>query len=176
MNKNGSHLNEDRIIKAIVDRAQLLPSEKDHLSACPECRNALEDFERDLNLIGQRAEKFVPLPKKRSVVYDKAGKGFIFGWRTSLAGAAIVLFLVVSIYSDSMKLLFNKTEIADSELYSEEIFMSEVNNLVENPLPAKYLFVSDEEDTDYEEDFIDFVVPSSEGDVLSGIEKGGYIS
>jgi hypothetical protein len=176
LNKNGCHLNEEQIIKAIVDKNGLLPSEKDHLYACPECRSALESFEKDLNLLGQRAEKFVPLPPKRTFVYEKGGKGLLLGWRSSLAAVALIIFFVISIYSDSMKLLFNKTDIADTELYSEEIFISEVNALVENPLPAKYLFVSDEEDTDYDEDFIDFVVPSAEDDVLSGIEKGGYIS
>ncbi|OGR14935.1 MAG: hypothetical protein A2097_15325 [Desulfobacula sp. GWF2_41_7] len=174
--KNGSHLNEEQRYKAIIDESQLMPSEKEHLSDCSECRTSLESFEKDLKLLGQTAERFVPLPKKRALLYKKKGNNFSFGRRTSFAAAIIILFIVISMYSDSMKLLFhNKTDIADSELYYEDILITEVNNLIENSLPAKYLFISEEDNTDYDEDFIDFVVPSVDG-VLSGIEKGGYIS
>jgi len=173
---NGSHLDEEQIFKAIIDESQLLPSEKEHLSGCSECRAELESFEKDLKLLGQTAERFVPLPKNRMVLHEKAGKNSFFGWRTSFAVAITILFFVITMHSDSRKLLFsNKTDIANSELYSEDILMTEVNNLVENSLPAKYLFISDEENTDYDEDFIDFVVPSVD-DVLSGTEKGGSIS
>lgn len=178
MNKsNGSHLNEEQIYKAIIDESQLLPSERDHLSDCSECRTELESFEKDLKLLGQTAERFVPLPKKRMVLYEKTGKNFLFGQRPFFAAAIVILFFVITMHSDSIKLLFsNKTDIANSELYSEDILMTEVNNLVENSLPAKYLFISDENNTDDDEDFIDFVVPSVDDDVLSGIKKGGNVS
>ena len=177
MNKdNGSHLSEEQIYKAIIDKSQLLPSENEHLSDCSECRTAVESFEKDLKLLGQTAERFVPLPKKRMVLHEKIGKNFLWGRRTSFAAAITILFFVITMHSDSMKLLFYKTDIANSELYSEDILMTEVNNLVENSLPAKYLFISDEENTDYDEDFLDFIVPSVDDGVLSGTEKGGYIS
>ncbi len=177
MNKNnGSHLNEEQIYKAIIDESQLLPSENEHLSDCSECRTALESFEKDLKLLGQTAERFVPLPKKRMVLYGKTGKNFLFGWRPFFAAAIVILFFVITMHSDSMKLLFYKTDITNSELYSEDILMTEVNNLVENSLPAKYLFISDEDNTDYDEDFIDFVVPSVGDEVVSSTEKGGYVS
>jgi len=173
---NGSHLDEEQIYRAIIDESQLFHSEKEHLSGCSECRAELESFKKDLKLLGQNAERFVPLPKNRMILHEKAGKNSFFGWRTSLAAATIIIFFVITIYSGSMKLLFhNKTDIADSELYSEDILMTEVNNLVENSLPSKYLFISDEEDAEYDEEFIDFVVPSVD-DLLSGTEKGGSMS
>jgi len=175
--KNGTHFNEEQICKAIIDESQLLPSENEHLSDCAECRTAVESFEKDLKLLGQTAERFVPIPRKRMVLHEKAGKNFLWGWRTAFTVAITILFFVITMHSDSMKLLFhNKTDIADSELYSEDILMTEVNNLVENSLPAKYLFVSEEDNTDYDEDFIDFVVPSIDEDVLSSKENGGNIS
>lgn len=177
MNKsNGSHLDEAQIYKAIIDESQLLPSEKEHLSVCSKCRAELESFEKDLKLLGQTAERFVPIPKNRMVLHEKAGKNSLFGWRSSFAVAVTILFFVITMHSDSMKILFsNTTDIANSELYSEDILMTEVNDLVENSLPAKYFFISDEENTDYDEDFIDFVVPSIDDDLLSGIEKGGNV-
>ena len=178
MNKqNGFHLSEDQIYKAVIDKSQLLPSENEHLSDCSKCRTALESFQNDLKLIGQTAERFVPLPKRRKILYEKTDKNSLFGWGTSFAAAITILFFVITMHSDSIKLLFsNKTDIVNSEIYSEEILMTEVNNLVENSLPAKYLFISDEENLDYDEDFIDFVVPSIDDDLLSVIKKGGYKS
>lgn len=178
MNKNnGSHLNEEQIYKAIIDESQLLPSENEHLSDCPECRTAVESFQNDLKLIGQTAERFVPLPKRRKILYEKTGKNSLFGWGTSFAAAITILFFVITMHSDSMKLIFdNKTDITNSALYSEDILMTQVNNLIENPLPAKYLFISDEDNTDYDEGFIDFVVPSVDDEVLSSTEMKGYIS
>lgn len=176
MNKNCRHLNEEQIVKAIVDKGKLMPSEKEHLSACPECISAVESFEKDLKLLGKRAEGFVPLPKKRTVDYEKAGGSFLFGWKTSFAAAIIVLLFVILIHSDSKRLVLRNMDVADSEIYSEEILMTEVNNLIENPLPAKGLFIADDDSADFDEDFIDFVVPSAEDDVLSGIGKGEYIS
>lgn len=178
MNKNnGSHLNEEQIYKAIIDESQLLPSESEHLSDCPECRTAVESFQNDLKLIGQTAERFVPLPKRRKILYEKTGKNSLFGWGTSFAAAITILFFVITMHSDSMKLIFdNKTDNTNSALYSEDILMTQVNNLIENPLPAKYLFISDEDNTYYDEDFIDFVVPSVDDEVLSSTEMKGYIS
>ncbi len=178
MNKsNDSHLNKEQIYKAMIDESELLSSEREHLSGCSECRAELEDFEKDLKLLGQTAERFVPLPKNRMVLHEKAGKNSLFGWRTSFAAAITILFFVITMHSDSMKLLLsNKTDVANSELYSEDILMTEVNNLVENSLPAKHLFISREEDTDYDEDFIDFVVPSVDDELLSVAVKGGNVS
>ena len=175
MNKsNDSHMNEEQIYKAIIDESQLLPSENEHLSDCSECRTAVESFQKDLKLLGQTAESFVPLPKKRMVFHEKTGKNFLWGWKTSFAAAITILFFVITMHSDSVKNIFyNKTEIANSEQYSEDILMTEVNNLVENSLPAKYLFISDEDNTDYDEDFIDFVVPPVDDDILSGTETRG---
>jgi len=173
---NGSHLNEEQIYRAIIDESQLLHSEKEHLSDCSECRTLLESFENDLQLLGKTAESFVPLPKKQTISYEKTGKNFLFGWGTSLAAATIIIFFVITMHSGSIKLFFhNKTDIADPELYSEDMLITEVNNLIENSLPSKYLFISDEEDAEYDEEFIDFIVPSVD-DVLSGTEKGGYLS
>jgi hypothetical protein len=178
MNKSkGSHLNEAQIYKAIIDESELLPSENEHLSVCSECRAELESFKKELKLLGQAAERFVPLPKNRMVLHEKAGKNSLFGRRTSFAAAITILFFVITMHSDSTKLLFsNKTDLANSELYSEDILMTEVNNLVENSLPAKYLFISGEEDTDYDEDFIDFVIPSVDDELLSVAVKGGNVS
>lgn len=174
---NDSHLNKEQIYKAIIDESELLSSEREHLSGCSECRDELESFEKDLKLLGQTAEGFVPLSKNRMVFHEKKGKNSIFGWRTSFAAAITILFFVITMHSDSIKLLFsNKTDIVNSEIYSEDILMTEVNNLVENSLPAKYFFISDEDNMDYDKDFIDFVVPSVDDDLLSGIEKGGNVS
>lgn len=179
MNDNG-HLTEDRIIKAVADKSQLSPSEKEHLSNCPGCSSALEIFENDLKQLGKIAELSVPSPKRRFITYEKrAERNFsrVFGMRTSLAAAITALFFVITLHSDSMKSLFNtETGSYIDALHSDDLFITEINLLVENALPLKYMDIYGEADPDYDDDSMDFIFPSSGNDTISGTGKGGIVS
>ena len=171
MNDNG-HLAEDRIIKAVADKSQLSPSEKGHLSNCPVCSSALESFENDLKQLGKIAELSVPSPKRRFIAYEKRSeRNFprVFGLRTSLAAAITVLFFVITLHSDSMKYLLNtQTGSYVDALHSDDLFITEINSLVENALPLKYVDIYGEADLDYDDDSMDFIIPSSGNETISG--------
>lgn len=171
MNDNG-HLTEDRIIKAVADKSQLSPFEKEHLSNCSGCSSALESFENDLKQLGKIAELSVPSPKRRFITYEKRSeRNFprIFGLRTSLAAAITVLFFVITLHSDSMKYLLNtQTGSYVDALHSDDLFITEINSLVENALPLKYVDIYGEADPDYDDDSMDFIIPSSGNDTISG--------
>lgn len=179
MNDNG-HLTEDRIIKAVADKSQLSPSEKGHLSNCPGCSSALESFENDLKQLGKIAELSVPSPKRRFTAYEnRSERNFfrVFGLRTSLAAAITILFFVITLHSDSMKSLFN-TEPGSyiDKLHSDDLFITEINSLVENALPHKYTNIYGEADPDYDDDSMDFIIPSSGNATIPGEEEGGLLS
>jgi len=179
VNDNG-HLTEDRIIKAVADNSQLSVAEKEHLSNCSGCSSALESFENDLKQLGKIAELSVPSPKKRFIAYEKRSeRNFprVFGLRTSLAAAITVLFFVITLHSDSMKSLFN-TENGSyvDALHSDDLFITEINSLVENALPLKYIDIYGEGDPDYDDDLMDFIIPSSGNETIPGEEEGGLLS
>ncbi|MDP2863925.1 MAG: hypothetical protein Q8N95_14135 [Desulfobacterales bacterium] len=179
MNDNG-HLTEDRIIKAVADKSQLSPSEKEHLSNCSGCSSALESFENDLKQLGKIAELSVPAPKRRFIAYEKRSeRNFprVFGLRTSLAAAITVLFFVITLHSDSMKYLLNtQTGSYVDALHSDDLFITEINSLVENALPLKYMDIYGEADPDYDDDSMDFVIPSSGNETIPGEGEGGLLS
>ena len=171
MNDNG-HLTEDRIIKAVADKSQLSVAEKEHLSNCSGCSSALESFENDLKQLGKIAELSVPSPKRRFTAYEnRSERNFsrVFGLRTSLAAAITVLFFVITLHSDSMKHLLNtQTGSYVDALHSDDLFITEINSLVENALPLKYVDIYGEADSDYVDDPMDFIIPSSDNETISG--------
>jgi len=179
VNDNG-HLTEDRIIRVVADKSQLSPSEKGHLSNCPGCSSALESFENDLKQLGKIAELSVPSPKRRFITYEKrAERNFfpVFGMRTSLAAAITILFFVITLHSDSMKSLFNTENGSYMDaLHSDDLLITEINSLVENALPLEYMDIYGEADPDYDDDSIDFIIPSSGKDTISEEEEGGLLS
>jgi hypothetical protein len=52
-----------------------------------------------------------------------------------------------------------------------ERLMTEVNTLVDNPLPSFYLEISGEKNSDYDEKFYQFLIPTTEDKTLTS-EQG----
>ena len=179
MNDNG-HLAEDRIISAVADKALLSVAEKEHLSNCSVCSSAIESFENDLEQLGRIAELSVPAPKRRFTAYEKKPDRNlfpVFGLRTSLAAAITILFFTITLHSDSVKYLFpTETGSYVSELYSEDLFDTETDSSAENDLPLEYMDIYGEADPDYDDDFIDFILPSSGNNTVSETRNGGIVS
>jgi len=174
------HLTEDRIIKAAADKSQLSVAEKEHLSNCPGCSSALDSFENDLKQLGIIAELSVPSPKRRFTAYEnRSERNFfrVFGLRTSLAAAITVLFFIITLHSDSMKYLLNTENGSYMDtLHSDDLFGTEINLLVENALPSEYVDIYGEADPDYDDDSMDFIIPSSGSDTISEEGEGGVLS
>lgn len=183
INKDG-HLAEDRIIRAVADKSQLEPYEKEHLLNCSGCSYAVKSFEKDLEQLAEIAERSVPLPKKRFLVHEKRAErnyARIFGMRTSLAAAITVLFFVITLHSDSMKSLFNTGNGSyNDELHSADILITEINSLAENALPLRYLDIYGETEAyynpDYDDNFMDFIIPLTDNETISGTGEGGIVS
>lgn len=177
---NDAHLTEDRIIRSVVDKSELLSSEKEHLLNCSGCSSVFEGFENDLKQLGKIAELSVPAPKRRFIAHaKKTERNFprFFGLRTSLAAAITVLFFVITLHSDSMKSLLNtETRTYVDELYSDDLFITEINSLIENALPHRYTNIYMEAGPDYDDDFMDFIIPSYGDDTISGEGEGGLLS
>jgi hypothetical protein len=60
------------------------------------------------------------------------------------------------------------------EMQEAEQLMTEVGRLVENALPYMYSDISTESNASLDEEFMQFVIPSVEDEILSyDLEKGG---
>lgn len=178
--KDNGHLTEDQIIKAVADKSQLSLYEKEHLLNCSGCSSALESFENDLKQLGKIAESSVPPPKRRFIASDKRAERNVFrvfGLHTSLAAAITLLFFVITLHSDSIRYLLNtETGLYTDELYTDDSFISEIYSSADNALSIEYSDVYGESDQDYDDDFIDFIIPSSGSGTISVESEGGILS
>ena len=175
------HLDEDHILKAVVDEADLPRLQREHLAHCHECRERKEAIEENLARLGQQAEQFCPSPRRKiSLPEEKPLRLWSWQWRTAIGAAVAALFIgVVGIPN-----LFEKTTGLDKsnllqEMVDAEELMFEVSMLVENALPQEYLEITGDMDDlpEEEEDdmFLEFMTPTVEDEFWShnSEEKGG---
>ena len=175
------HLDEDHLLKAVVDKADLPRSQREHLSHCHKCRKRKDAIEKDLALLGQQAKRFCPSPRRKiSMPVEKPRRLWSWLWRTAIGAAVAALFIGVL----GIPTLFHKTPRLDEsnlaqEMLEAEEFMLEVSKLAENALPQEYLNITgdmdDQPDENVDEEFLEFMAPAMEDDFWSydSGKKGG---
>jgi hypothetical protein len=169
---NKNHLNEDQLIQAIVDDADLPAPVLTHLAECGQCLESKQSFEQDLLSLGQMAQRLAPKPQRRIVIPVRETKrSFLssFNRRIIIAAAATVAAVLIVIWGANLviNLPGRGTENLTAELLEAERLMTEVNTLVDNALPPFYLEISGEKTPDYNEEFYQFLIPSIEQETLT---------
>lgn len=161
------HLDEEQLIRAVVDAADLPESMRDHLTGCRQCLNGISSFERELKQLGRKADRFVPEPQRRIMLPAATDKNFIrnlLDWPklTAAAAAVCAVFILVWGTNTVRNLAGQGTGNAASTMLEAERLMTEVNTLVDNALPPFYLEISGERKSGDTEDFYRFLIPSVE--------------
>ena len=165
MNSNNKfHLDENQLIQAVVDAADLPAAVQAHLAACSQCRNSKQSFERELANLGRIARQSVPKPQRRFILpVQKSGSRFssFLNWRSITAAAAIAAAAFIVVWGANIARNFSerRTENLTAELRDAKRLMTEVNSLVDNALPSFYVEISDEPTPDYDEEFYKFLIP-----------------
>lgn len=170
------HLSEDQIIRAVVDESELSVSDRQHLGHCNLCRAQKTHLEQNLARLGQAASQFVPLPRKRLNLKASETSHSIqwsWNWKTALgtALAAAVLFIFMWWASQGEEMFENSGRenlIANDDMASESL-MTEVDILSENALPQEYMDIAAETESEFNEEFINFIAPLIEDDSLTFI-------
>jgi predicted anti-sigma-YlaC factor YlaD len=166
------HLDEDQLIRAVVDATDLPAGVQTHLAECDHCRAGKESLEQELVNLGQMAERLAPKPQRRIVLPASKTKRSILRFldRRSLiaaaatAAAALIVFWGTNIVRDLSE---HRAENRTAEMLEAKQLMTQVNNLVDNALPNFYLEISGEKYADYDEEFYQFLIPSAEEENLS---------
>ncbi len=166
------HLDEDQLIRALVDETDLDQVLQEHLSQCPQCSAGKRQIEKDIERLGQMAERFSPDPgQKVKLPAEKPRKSIWWSWqlRTAFGVAAAAVFVIFFI---GMPPLFDPIPGERSRMYTQEMledeeFMKEVSMLAENALPAVYLDMAGESDPEFNEEFMQFLIPAIEEDPLT---------
>ncbi|MFZ2447657.1 MAG: hypothetical protein WAW37_14975 [Syntrophobacteraceae bacterium] len=147
------HLDEERIMAAIVDAEGLDSAVRRHLLDCSACRAQKKALEAQLGRFGELSRANAPLSLRRPRLPGAESGVFRPTWRirpTFGMGLALASLLVVLL--NPYHLLRPARDPGLEKIYLEmlqdERFMAEVENLEENPLPKFYVDISDTSDSD----------------------------
>jgi len=175
-----NHLGEELILRFLIDENDVPEAARRHLAACPVCRGEKEKLEQDLVRFGRNAKQYSPVPKRRISLPERNRRDSIswfWNWQAASGMAAVAAIILVVI---SWNALFrSQPELpmvaTNQELIAAEEFMTEVDVLVNNALPAVYLDISGESYSEVDEEFIDYIMPAAFDDVsrYDGGKTGG---
>jgi hypothetical protein len=175
-NHRTRHLEDDQLIRALVDTADLPEAVRRHLSACVHCRSRKTALEGELGRLGRMAEESASAPLRPASlpVREPAARGRIpVKWMTAAGLAASAAAAVLILWTAGI--LEPRSELSGGRLPedrpSAEQLMLEVTRLVENPLPAVYIKITGETTAGVDEDFFRFLIPQE--NQLSSISPAG---
>ena len=159
MNSKNLHLNEDQVIRSVVDENDLPATVRNHLSTCLVCQGKKQQIEQELSTLGRMASEFAPLPR-REVRLPFYKPRSLWSWRpVFVAGFAAVLLIAGIWYA----LVATSQEKMMSQIMWEtkqdEQLMAEIYALEEYAPVDVYPDVSAEFDAGYFDDFLRFVSP-----------------
>ena len=166
---NEQHLNEDQLLRAVIDIQDLSVPLQGHLAKCKQCLDQKERFESDLERLGTMAQQAAPQPRKRIILPAQKSSRPMWlwsGWRSALGAAAVAAVLLLAIWVPNRMrgpLPGDSANLA-REMQEAEQLMAEVNMLVENALPPVYKNISGEAEPPLDDEFIQFLIPSIEKD------------
>ncbi len=148
--KMADHLDEERIIAAIVEEREIGFPERRHLAECLECRAQKEAIERELSIFGKFSREVAPASFRKPVLADPEPYSFQWKWKVrpsmgmGLVAASLLAFFLFPQFIDLHKPGKRAPmETIYLEMLQDERFMAEIENLEQNPLPRFYVDISD---------------------------------
>lgn len=156
------HLEENDILQAVIDAADLPIEQQQHLVDCSRCRSQKERLEHELAQLGHLAERNAPEPRRRVSLPPQKVRSPIFSRGFVMSAAAVAAALLV-VWGTFLIRSQQQSSIGNlaKDMVEAERLMTEVNGLVENALPQVYLDIIGETDLKQDDDFIDFLIPNT---------------
>ncbi len=165
MNLNDKgHLTREALSRAVVAEEDLDAGERDHLAACPACREELRLISEGLAALGRTARKTAPAPLRRIVLPEETieVRSWFPGWQGALGYALAASLVLVAFfwgYGSWQAGKWNPVDIAQ-EMEKDAVLLAEVSSLVEDSLSDGYSRISPEnEAASIDDDTIDFMAP-----------------
>ena len=160
------HLTDEELIVAMVDAADLSTGRRSHLDACRHCRQVLTAAQVPLDRIGALAARHTPAPSHPVRIDARSShpeKRIRRRAGVAMAMAAMGLLVVVwttRVDHEPSRFAGGSESGGDTD---DMVFMAEVGQLIDDPLPDRYRRLIGIELTDREDDFMEFIVPTPTG-------------
>lgn len=174
-NHNEPHLGENDILQAVIDDTDLSMLLQQHLLQCSRCRSQKERLENELARLGQLAEHYAPEPQRRVTVAEQKVRTPFFnrGFAFSAAAVAAVIIVVWATFLIRSQQQGSVGNLAQNMVEAERLMM-EIDVLVENALPQVYLDIIGETNLNLDQDFLDFLIPTTDdANRISALAKKG---
>ncbi len=158
MKNRPRHIEEDELIKSVIDEDDLADETREHLDSCHECGQARRRLERELMKLGEMAEMLTPSSRRRYQVPDVRA----IEWKRPVFALGLVLILAMTftgwmVYTGDWSRPENPRftyEYTDQKPEMPDEF-SDRNHV----LPVDYQFMTGDKIHYFDEEFINFVVP-----------------
>ncbi len=154
--QNHVHLQDEHILRAVIDDKDLAGPEQEHLRECSVCKRKVEQFRGELLDFGQKASLAVP-PFSRSVRLPRekpAAVSHNVGWLPVFGAAAMAAFLVFFYFMGMETMAPTQFTTLQNQdiLLEDESLMREIAEIVEVPLPEDVYAITGENGTGFVED------------------------
>jgi hypothetical protein len=179
---SNKHLGEAQILQALVDLSDLSGDQQAHLATCPVCMAEKTRLDRMLLQLGNMAKASVPAVIPHPVLQDRR-PGFRPGWffqARPLVRLAVPALLVLVVVTTALFLRPGQdTHMAfvEKQTIDPQQLLSDIDSLIENPFPQGLQSMISIVEIDPDEDFMEYIVPTTENDPLSNLvgKKGEHI-
>jgi hypothetical protein len=158
------HLNEDQMIRAIVDENDMTMAEHNHLLECSLCQKEKQSFAQVLRRIGETSKELVPSPRRMFIPVHQE-RFSLLRWRPALAVGVVILLLMIGIWGTSLFTRFHKggSVYISKQMESDQQSVTEMMFAEEDALPDRYLYIigngNSDDDVYYDDEFLEFVLP-----------------
>ena len=165
------HLTEEDILRTIVDESDLPNQLREHLSRCPLCRAEKRRIELPLSRLSEMVEHHTPAPVRKvqiPVSKEQRPRTWFGMWQGAVVTGTVALILILlfgtMLWKPSTQ---NATSVLQLEMIEDERLLDEISSLDDNELPQPYLDISGGSDFSPDDDFFEFIDPTSESRVVS---------
>jgi hypothetical protein len=167
--QNDVHLQEEKIIRAVIDENELAGEDRQHLEDCQLCNRKVAWFKVELQELGDNARVSVP-PLTKNITLPReepTPASYKSRWLPSF-GAAAMAGLVLFFYFLGMESMSPGTPAFQSAeaLLEEEYLMEEIFEMVEYPL-SDVLYEITGDNSGFDEEFLQYIVPDVQEDFQS---------
>jgi hypothetical protein len=173
-NKVNRHLTGNEIITALVDETDLTPGLEAHLLSCPQCNEEKIKIEQQLCDLSHMAEQMTPVPTRSIRIPETEDRSYFRSrWRLRpvLGVAAAVVLLMMLAWPQAT--FYIRTHIekdaVTTEVQQDDQLIAQVDVLVKDALPIKYQDILGVDETEFDQDFTQYIIPPIEDNVPKSI-------